>query len=257
MAEESVYQVDTLEAPVDDYNKALDFLRRPFTPEAVHWKVQASFKDGGAGLVVPYIDARLVIERLNLVCGENWQEGDPRRPELQSFEFLEGGALLCRLTVFEVTHIDVGDGYRGNTKALFSDALKRVAVKFGVGVSLYAFPKTTLQADSAGLLEKRTIRTKNGPKNTAVITPKGYEHIRSVYKMWLEMTGTAFGNPLDHGDAGEAIGDVEGEGAPALELETGHEEESPESKEGREGLQTALKERGRGSQSTPEPEAKK
>jgi hypothetical protein len=46
-------------------------LRRPFPPEAIKFKGQAVV--GGTALCVPYIDARLVIERLNHVCGMDWQ----------------------------------------------------------------------------------------------------------------------------------------------------------------------------------------
>jgi hypothetical protein len=47
--------------------------------------------------------------------------------------------VLCRLTVLGITKEDVGEGE--DLKSAFSDAFKRVAVKFGVGRYLYELPK--------------------------------------------------------------------------------------------------------------------
>ncbi len=51
----------------------------------------------------------------------------------------------CRLTVLEVTKEDVGEG--DSLKAAFSDALKRAAVKFGVGRYLYRLEKQWVDYD--------------------------------------------------------------------------------------------------------------
>lgn len=198
----------TIEKPVDSLKEAVPLLRRPFTPHAVRWKVQAQFKGMSVALVVPYIDARLVVDRLNLVCPHLWAEGDPSRPELPAFENVDGGLMLCRLTVDGITRSDVGYS-KGPTatagKGLYSDALKRAAVKFGIGVSLYAIPKLTLSTKD-GHVEKR--RTASG--ESLVITPKGSTHLRSLYEDWLDKEGAqAFGKPLDHGDSPNAGGDLE------------------------------------------------
>ena len=61
--------------------KQIEELRRPFTPEAIKWKVQATGPKGKPstwGMVVPYIDARLVIERLDEVAPGEW--GDRTEP---------------------------------------------------------------------------------------------------------------------------------------------------------------------------------
>jgi hypothetical protein len=107
-------------------------LRRPFPPEAIKFKGQSANKDRNKALCVPYIDARLVIERLNHVCGMDWQP---------TYELL-GKSLWCHLTIGETTRSDLGSGYEG--KGLVSDALKRAAVLFGVGVSVYASPSIWL-----------------------------------------------------------------------------------------------------------------
>src|SRR5262245_14130981 len=100
--------------PVDNLNDALPFLRRPFTSAAVKFKVQAQFQN--SGLIVAYIDARLVYERLNLVVGSKWSEGFLPYP---NEEHPATNVLWCRLQVFEQAHGDIGEGEK---KGLISDA---------------------------------------------------------------------------------------------------------------------------------------
>lgn len=170
------------ECPVDSFKDAYPFLRRPFTPAAVRFKVQATWK--GGALIVAYIDARLAAGRLNHVIPHKWAS---------SFEYDPKGDLICHLTVDGITRSDIGEGYKG--KGLWSDALKRAAVHFGVGESLYVLPKMTL--NEGQLLKGKEFKG----KTTYVLTPMGVTHCREVYEHWLESTGKqAFGEPLDHGD---------------------------------------------------------
>lgn len=183
------------EFPVESFKDAVPHLRRPFTSAAVKFKVQAVWpkEDPKAGLIVAYIDARLAIERLNLVVPHLWY--DAYRP-------IPGGLMWCDLTVDYITRSDVGEG-RG--KGLVSDALKRASVKFGIGVSLYAIPKMVFEATNGTVKQKRT---KDGL--TLEITPKGEKQVRDGYAKWLREHGSAaFGNPLDHGDVDNAQGDAE------------------------------------------------
>jgi len=169
---------------VDSFREAAPLLRRPFARNAVKFKIVGGLH------VAAYIDARLVIERLNLIVPHLW---------FDNYE-IAGGSLICRLTIDGITREDVGSGYKG--KGLYSDALKRAAVKFGVGVSLYAIPSVAIDP---GFTEKA-----GRDKKQTVITASGIKHLRDRYDGWLENGGTAkFGEVLDHGDAEEAIGDVE------------------------------------------------
>lgn len=182
------------EFPVESFASAAPHLRRPFTPAAVKFKVQATWpKDNPTGgLVVAYIDARLVVERLNLVCPHLWAD----------FYEPANGGLLCRLTVDGITRTDIGEG---QVKGLYSDALKRAAVKFGVGVSLYAIPQSFISTEDGTAKQKRTSKGL-----TLELTPKGDQQIRAAYTRWLNEHGTkAFGEPLDHGDVEGAAGDPE------------------------------------------------
>lgn len=193
--------------PVDSFRDAAIHLRRPFTAEAVKWKVQAEFGEDKA-LIVPYIDARLAIERLNLVCPHLWQD---------EYEGLAGGkALLCRLTIDGITRLDVGSGYQG--KGLYSDAFKRAAVKFGIGVSLYALPQIIFSIND-GLLKKQ------GKKDSLVLTDSGLARCASGYRAWLK--DSKFGEALDHGDVEGAYGDVEAETETTGSIESSPEQKQP------------------------------
>lgn len=175
--------------PVGSFREAAPLLRRPFEPAAVRWKVQTTH--GSSGLIVGYIDARLATERLNLVCPHLWSD---------DYTSAGDGLLMCLLTVDGITRRDVG---QGKGKALFSDAFKRAAVKFGVGVSLYALEETWLRVDDGHL------RAAGQGKEKLFLQPAGIEHLRSLYAIWLGTAqGASFGEPLSHGDAAEgSVGD--------------------------------------------------
>lgn len=185
--------------PVGSFKDAAKHLRRPFTAEAVRFKVQSTWpKDNPTnGLVVCYIDARLVVERLNLIVPDRWSD---------NYEVIGGGLMWCHLTVDGITRSDVGEG---QGKALVSDALKRAAVKFGVGVSLYATPKMFIGVDGDQAKQRPTSKG-----ITLELRPRGEAYVRNIYRQWLEQHGAqAFGDPLDHGDVMDAAGDPEETGA--------------------------------------------
>lgn len=192
--------------PVDSYKDAAPHLRRPFTAAAVKFKVQANLgpKDSPTGgLIVAYLDARLAIERLNLICPQLWHD---------EYQAVGQGQMWCHLTVDGIRRSDVGEGVG---KGLVSDALKRAAVKFGIGVSLYATPTMILNV-SDGHLKVRS--SNKGP--TCVLTPNGETRVRGLYASWLSSHGIeAFGEPLSHGDIEGAQGDIEAEEPPAPETE--------------------------------------
>jgi len=96
---------------------------------------------GNRALALAYVDARVIQDRLDEILGvEGWQD---------EYETLADGSVVCRLRLKLgeqwITKMDVGspseqpDG-GDRLKAAFSDALKRAAVKFGVGRYLYRLP---------------------------------------------------------------------------------------------------------------------
>ena len=114
----------------------LSALAAPFDRGEVKFRPGAV--SGGRALAMPYIDARAVMDRLDTVVGAaNWQD---------QYDFLADGSAQCRLQLRIdgewISKADVGgpseqpdEGDRH--KAAVSDALKRAAVKWGIGRYLY------------------------------------------------------------------------------------------------------------------------
>jgi hypothetical protein len=127
---------------MNDSATIADALAAPFPATEVRWKPQTIAKDGKRALAICYIDARAVMDRLDTVFGvDGW--GD-------HYETLPDGSVVCTLRVKVgdtwIAKQDVGspseqpdEGDRH--KAAFSDALKRAAVKFGIGRYLYRLPR--------------------------------------------------------------------------------------------------------------------
>jgi hypothetical protein len=111
-------------------------LSAPFDPKDVKFKPQ--MVKNNRCLAMAYIDARLIQDRLDEVLGvENWQD---------KYDILTDGSVMCRLRLKLggrwITKTDVGSPSEqpdsgDRLKAAFSDALKRAAVKFGIGRYLY------------------------------------------------------------------------------------------------------------------------
>lgn len=122
-------------------------LANPFPYREISWRVGTISKDSSLGQALPYIDARDVQARLDTVLGiANWTDA--------YVEVLSAGKLVsvrCKLSVRLdgewITKEDAAqvDAYNNETsaemaiKGAYSDALKRAAVKFGVGRYLYSF----------------------------------------------------------------------------------------------------------------------
>lgn len=126
-----------------DYNEMLEKLRAPFPVDQVHWRVGATdqkrqAKETGSqnakptvGIPLAYLDARNVMERLDEVCGCDWQDRYPH-----------GNAGYCEIGI----KIDGEWVWRGNgagatdieaEKGQYSDAFKRAGVLWGIGQYLY------------------------------------------------------------------------------------------------------------------------
>lgn len=120
-------------SPVSQLTKAL---AAPLDPGDIKFKPQVV--KGNRALAIPYLDARTIQDRLDEVLGvEGWQD---------EYTPLPDGSVVCRLRVRcdgeWITKVDVGGPSEqpdsgDRLKAAFSDALKRAAVKFGIGRYLY------------------------------------------------------------------------------------------------------------------------
>jgi len=128
-------------------------LSAPFPADEVKWK-PTMVKDSRC-LALAYIDARVVMDRLDEVLGVgNWQT----KYDIQA------DGVICRLSLkIEgewVVHEDFGNWSKqpdggDQTKAAFSDGLKRAAVHFGVGRYLYRLPQVWVDYDPQ---KKRIVR---------------------------------------------------------------------------------------------------
>src|SRR5262249_47334973 len=136
-----------------------------FPSSAVRFRPGAT--TGNRALALPYVDCRAVMQRLDDVLGlDGWQD---------SYEPLPDGSVVCtlrcRIGDTWITRQDVGspsdqpdEGDR--RKAAFSDALKRAAVKFGVGRYLYRLPPLWVDWDAQ---KKRFVKV---PQLPATQVPK-------------------------------------------------------------------------------------
>lgn len=122
-----------------------DALAAPFDPREVRFKPQ--IVKNNKALAIAYVDVRVVEDRLDDVLGvENWQDEYQVTPD----------GVVCQLRVKIggewVVKSDVGspseqpDG-GDRLKAAFSDALKRTAIKLGIGRYLYRVPQQWVDYD--------------------------------------------------------------------------------------------------------------
>lgn len=123
-----------------------DRLAEPFSPDAISWRVGSTNidkqtnepRDGkpASGMALAYLDARDVMDRLDLVCGPNgWQN---RYSHV-------GPITVCEIGIrTETEWLWKSDGAGASDmeaeKGALSDAFKRSAVRWGIGRYLYALP---------------------------------------------------------------------------------------------------------------------
>lgn len=140
-----------------------DELTKPFPPDFVKWK-PSPFPKGKEACkvrVVPYVDARAIMDRLDFVFGADcWQT---------TFRELTGGAIECTLSVrFPGKNSEPGEWVRktdvgarsgnmpdadDNLKTGYSDALKRAAVHLGIGRYLYRIGTHQCQWDGHRIVD--------------------------------------------------------------------------------------------------------
>lgn len=159
-------RVETKERLSMEQTKVFAELAKPFPASEVQWKVQVVSKDKRRALVLAYLDARAVMDRLDSVVGPTgWSD---------SYEVYRADSSIdhqtvqakCRLTILGISKEDVGEGSMqgeqssSSVKAAVSDALKRAAVKFGIGRYLYRLESVWVDYDDA---KKRPLETPTLP----------------------------------------------------------------------------------------------
>src|SRR4051794_32451034 len=196
-------------------------LRRPIAPDEVRFKVQGvrwikrdgAEKIASAAQVVAYIDARTVVARLNLLFPGRWHaptdalplemrltrrnaDGAPTPIRISDQGEVKADPTLyyrCRLQIGDAAFEDVGAGE--DPKAAYSDAIKRAAVRAGIGESLYAMDSPWLRVGGAdGQL--RVNRT-----GKPYLDERTSRWLQRMYEAWLTRAGSTFGEPLPHAPA--------------------------------------------------------
>ena len=124
-------------------------LKKPFTFEEIEWRIGSSFERNGEvkALALPYVTSRAIMDRLDAVFGlDGWTD------EYQSWG---NNAQLCAITVrIGDRFIKKWDGAEStdieSVKGGLSNALKRTAVKFGIGRYLYSFDSIWVRCEIKG-----------------------------------------------------------------------------------------------------------
>ena len=152
--------------------KIQDGLRAPFPEGEIKWLPKITTKKQGQGRVpierngqrvagcMAHIDARQVMDRLDAVVGSgNWS--DSYAPSAI------GRGVECTLTVMGVSKVDVGiPSDQDPEKGAYSDALKRAAVKFGIGRHLYDIAIQWLPFDGYKITSKPTKKAEPLPSHS-------------------------------------------------------------------------------------------
>lgn len=126
----------------------LDFaqLSAPFPADEIEWRVGHVNGEKTKGLALAYLTARHVMDRLDAVCGPGgWQD---------RYEF-HGSRTICYLSLRVgnewLTKADgAGDSDVEAEKGSISDALKRGAVKWGIGRYLYETNNIWVEVEASG-----------------------------------------------------------------------------------------------------------
>lgn len=127
-------------------------LADPFPDAAISWRIGSTTKpknedDPLRGMALAYIDARDVMERLDCVVGAaNWSD---------HYVETEKGRVICTLALrINGEWIEKSDGAGDSDveseKGAISDALKRAAVKWGIGRYLYNIDSPWVECEKRG-----------------------------------------------------------------------------------------------------------
>lgn len=159
-------------------------LAAPFPGHEVAWKPQAVSKDKKRALMVAYVDARAVMDRLDAVCPNAWGF------EIEVIPNTPTPTVKGRLTVLGVVREDIGEageGEAGTLKAAASDALKRCAVHFGVGRYLYDLPLGWADWDDARRAPAHAPELPEWARPEPERTPGGAHLVQALEQLRFEL----------------------------------------------------------------------
>jgi len=170
-------------------------LAAPFPPHLISWRVGATNKEKTKGLALAFIDARDVMRRLNEVVGPaNWQNDYPHA----------NGKTVCRIGIaiprptanYEwVWKSDgAGDSDVEAEKGALSDAFKRAAVRWGIGLYLYDISSPWVAIESYGKSYK--IADSEYPKLEALLATESKQ-------LFIDSVAAMIGDATDQGALGD------------------------------------------------------
>ena len=116
-------------------------------PTDYKWKVQSFNKDKTKALCVAFLDARVVIHRLNEVCEYGWQR---KHFAIGENVYCELGLVMPDGTVQWRSDVGESDNKTEKAKTSSSDSLKRSSLNFGLGLFLYNLEIVTLPTRTEG-----------------------------------------------------------------------------------------------------------
>jgi hypothetical protein len=127
----------------------LEELAKPFPIEDIEFRCGTSSEQKQSALALAYLTSRSIMDRLDQVVGPmNWK--DEYKPGVS-------GGLLCGISIWDnekgewVTKWDGAENTQFEAvKGGLSDALKRTAVKWGIGRYLYRLPAIWVDATVKG-----------------------------------------------------------------------------------------------------------
>lgn len=134
-------------------NKHFEAFGKPFPVTDVGWKIQRLNKSKTAGMVVPYLDARAISDRLDEVVGQyNWKDEYGQwhcyveEPKDEGKKPKKIFSQLCTIYIYDEDRkewIGKTDGAENtdfeSIKGGLSDSYKRAAVKWNIGRYMYNF----------------------------------------------------------------------------------------------------------------------
>ena len=130
-------------------------LSAPFYADEVEWKIQSKTKDKTRALVVPYIKARALQQRLDEAVGiENWTDTyfEVKAGFNCSLSIRISGEWITKNdgaeTVVMTTYDDGQKRTIESLKGTYSGAFKRVCTTWGIGRYLYDIPRRWVPIDN-------------------------------------------------------------------------------------------------------------
>ncbi len=132
----------------DERKRVIAQLGEPFAFNDIRWRVIQSTKDKKRGLVVPYIKASVIIDRLNSVLGEGCWSRTYQQRTIENIPLTVDGKSAIKGKIAIICEIEIpGIGRNSGTGEMWSDdanaltaadsqAFKRSAECFGIGLYL-------------------------------------------------------------------------------------------------------------------------